>query len=568
MPAARPLLLSLLGALCSVSVAATLAPGLIEIHPAVIVPARTVVEICAVVVGSFVFAVAWNAWDSTQGARLTLAGCGFLVAALCAFAQAVGNPEHALGAPWIARRTFFSSAVDLALALGLFALAFVRAGPMRPPALRYGALVCALMIAALIVLEGSGVSQVLWDGPAMQHGNASPQRLFLGFLMIGLTGLSARRFYARSIEREKSGQYSNARQSFLFAACVLLALREILLTYFYRSGAGLPEVLAQLYELMAYYSIYRGIIASGIRAPFELADRLSDELGRAEERWHLALAAGGHGAWEWNLQTGSASRSGQWTALLGYAEDEFAHIAIADLERLLHPDDAKRVLGQINEWVASDDDVWSGEFRLRCKDGSYKWIHARAQVVQRSAAARPTRIIGTITDISARKQAESALRQSEERYRRLVEMNPDAICLVREDRVAFANPAALQLVGASAGDEVVGKSILPFIHPDSQPQAIERRNQLLAGLREANPPIEQKIVRLDGAIRDVEVTSSIIHEHGRPALIQAVMRDITERKLAREALRRSEAQLARAQQIARFGSYEVERRARCRWRRE
>lgn len=551
LPAAQPLLLSMLGALVALSLAGALAPTLIQFHPAAILPVRTAVEICAVVVGSFVFAVAWNARDEAQDARLTLAGCSFLVAALSAFAHAASS-SGPLGPSSIGRFTLFSSAADLALATGLFALAFVGPGPLRSPFSRYAALACALLVTALLALEGFGIIQVLPAAASLQADVPSLPRRILGVLIIGLTGLAALRFYARS------SAAARARQSFLFAGCVFLALREVLLTYFYRGGADLPSVLAQVYELMAYYSIYRGIIASGIRAPFELAGRLSDELGRAEERWHLALAAGGHGAWEWNLDTGTASRSGQWATLLGYAEEEFAETAITDFERLLHANDKERTLAQIRAWLDSQAEVWSGEFRLRCKDGSYKWIHARGKVVQRSVDGKPKRVIGTISDIGPRKQAETALRESEERYRRLVEMNPDAICLLREDRVAFANPAALQLVGAVALEQVVGQPILRFIHMASQPLAIERRNQLLAGLREANPPVEQQIVRLDGAIRDVEVASSVLHEDGRPASIQVAMRDITERKLAGEALRRSEAQLARAQQIARFGSYEVD----------
>lgn len=145
-----------------------------------------------------------------------------------------------------------------------------------------------------------------------------------------------------------------------------------------------------------------------------------------------------------------------------------------------------------------------------------------------------------LRDISERKRAEEALKESEERYRVLVEFSPNSICVHRDGKLLYVNPAGVRLFGAANLEELVGRSVLDFIHPDSLPVVRERLRQLRAG--ETTPLIEEKFVTLKGEVRDVEVTAiPIIWEH-EPAA-QVMIRDITERKRAEEAVRRSEKQL-------------------------
>jgi len=145
-----------------------------------------------------------------------------------------------------------------------------------------------------------------------------------------------------------------------------------------------------------------------------------------------------------------------------------------------------------------------------------------------------------LRDISKRKRAEEALRESEERYRVLVEFSPGGICVHRNGKLLYVNPAGVRLFGATNLEELVGRSVLDFIHPDSLSVVRERLRQLRTG--ETAPLIEEKFVTLNGEVRDVEVTAiPIIWQHGPAA--QVMIRDITERKQAEEALRRSQKKL-------------------------
>jgi PAS domain S-box-containing protein len=145
-------------------------------------------------------------------------------------------------------------------------------------------------------------------------------------------------------------------------------------------------------------------------------------------------------------------------------------------------------------------------------------------------------VLATITDISQRKRTEQALRQSEERYRRLVDLSPYAIFLNRGNRIVYVNPACIQLFGAHGPEELVGRSPFDLIAPDYH-DAIRRRIEHMLTCVEHVPALEEKIVRLDGKLVDVEVTAAPYRDEEGVA-IQVILADITERKQAAEILER------------------------------
>ncbi len=131
----------------------------------------------------------------------------------------------------------------------------------------------------------------------------------------------------------------------------------------------------------------------------------------------------------------------------------------------------------------------------------------------------------------------------QDRYQRLVEQSPDGLIVSQHDRIVFLNPAAVRLFGATAAEELLGRSAFDLFHPDSHALMRERVAHLLAG--RSVPPAEEKIVRLDGVVTDVEVNSTRVDEPGGPA-VQVIVRDISERKRADAILRQSEERLTLA----------------------
>ncbi|NTV53156.1 MAG: PAS domain S-box protein, partial [Candidatus Firestonebacteria bacterium] len=167
----------------------------------------------------------------------------------------------------------------------------------------------------------------------------------------------------------------------------------------------------------------------------------------------------------------------------------------------------------------------------------YRWIIINAVPLFQPGEKKPYQVYTVFSDITERKLAEAALQNSEERYRRLVELSPDAVLVNRSNRVVFANPAALTLFGATGPDQLLGKTAYDLFHPAYYAQMKVRLGRLLRG--DSAPLIEEKIIRLDGEIRDVEVTGSGFIDQEGPA-IQVILRDITERKVAENALQASE----------------------------
>jgi len=173
--------------------------------------------------------------------------------------------------------------------------------------------------------------------------------------------------------------------------------------------------------------------------------------------------------------------------------------------------------------------------RIRIPGGSVKWVSERCETFY-DDAGQPLRSIGTVQDITRRKQAEDALRESEERYRRLVDTIPDAIAIHCEGKIVYANPAAVHILAGSDAGGLIGKDIMEFVHPDSRQMVEQRMKNVLRGDQPA-PLIEEKVIRLDGMVIDVEVTALPTLYQGKPA-IQIVARDIRERKLAERRLER------------------------------
>ena len=130
-------------------------------------------------------------------------------------------------------------------------------------------------------------------------------------------------------------------------------------------------------------------------------------------------------------------------------------------------------------------------------------------------------------------KAEQTLKESEERYRLLVELSPEAIIVQSDDRIVYANPSAANLFGAASAENLLGLAVADFVHPDHC-ENFRAHERHLRGNQQSDLKAE-KFVRLDGEVRDVEVVMASVTHAGRPA-IQILTRDITERRRAEEQL--------------------------------
>lgn len=156
-----------------------------------------------------------------------------------------------------------------------------------------------------------------------------------------------------------------------------------------------------------------------------------------------------------------------------------------------------------------------------------------------------------------RRQTEEVLRENEERYRRLVELSPDAMAVHSEGKIVFINTAGARLIGATNPKQIIGKSIMDFLHPDYR-KTVKERFREMREKGKGVPFIEEKFIRLNGTEVDVEVATTPFTNLGKPAML-AVARDITERKKMEDERLKVATDKQRIKELERFAKLAVGR---------
>lgn len=211
--------------------------------------------------------------------------------------------------------------------------------------------------------------------------------------------------------------------------------------------------------------------------------------------------------------------------IVGHAGSEF-----------IHPDDLMEFGMSLRQMLPDHPSVTT-TYRCRHKDGHYIWVESSFRAIFDEKTGQVTEIYGVTRDITDRVLAEDELRESEDRYRALVEISPDAILLHQDGKILYMNPAALQLIRASCPEEVIGKKVLDIVHPAQREKVRLFIQKDLGG--DLTPIIELPLIRLDGTIVPVEGRGVRTVIGGSPA-VQVTLRDVTERKKTEETLRQSE----------------------------
>ncbi|MDZ4141334.1 MAG: EAL domain-containing protein [Methylotenera sp.] len=192
--------------------------------------------------------------------------------------------------------------------------------------------------------------------------------------------------------------------------------------------------------------------------------QVEESLRNNELRWKFAVEGSGDGVWDWNIQTNEVQYSNRWKNMLGYADHDILPTNQEWVNRV-HPEDSCYVAATMQAYLKGKSSIYVVEYRLRCKDDSYKWILGRGMVVSRDENGEPLRMIGTHTDITERKNTEQDLRISAIAFEAQESMMvSDANKIILRVNKAFSD-----ITGYTA-EEVVGRSSLPLrssLHDES-----------------------------------------------------------------------------------------------------
>jgi diguanylate cyclase (GGDEF)-like protein/PAS domain S-box-containing protein len=169
-------------------------------------------------------------------------------------------------------------------------------------------------------------------------------------------------------------------------------------------------------------------------------------LKESEERWKFALEGESHGVWDLDISTQALLISQQWNNTLGYGEAPL-QTTFDQWKALVYPGDADMVNQALTSCLQGETPKFSVEYRLQCKDGSYKWILTHGMVVSYGEEGKPLRMVGTHSDIDEQKQAEAALRESDENQRALLEAMVDGVFVAQDYRFVFVNPFLPKMLG-------------------------------------------------------------------------------------------------------------------------
>jgi len=250
------------------------------------------------------------------------------------------------------------------------------------------------------------------------------------------------------------------------------------------------------------------------------------------ERFRLLARVTNDVVWDWNLVNDTIWWNDTYQTLFGYPPEEIPPGIDSWYERI-HPEDRERIFKGMHTLIDSGGQTWSDEYRFRRHDGSYASILDRAFVI-RDPEDIAVRMIGAMQDITARKATEDALREAEDRYRRLVELSPEPVLVHQDFRYVYVNRAAVALLGATQPEQLLGRSVLDFVHADLREVVRGRISRQIEEGKPA-PPMEQAYARLDGSSVEVEVSSAPFTYQGRPA-VQVIARNISGRKRAERTL--------------------------------
>ncbi len=312
------------------------------------------------------------------------------------------------------------------------------------------------------------------------------------------------------------------------------ALRRLLLV----SSAGASVLLA---AVLGFVYVLLRQTDEGIR-------RQQARLTESEERLDLAMAVANDGIWDWRLADSVLHMDSRYYTMAGYEPNEYPS-KLDQWENRVHPDDIQQAKKAIGEYLAGGREAYDVEFRFLRKGGDYMWIRSRGDIVARDGNGAPTRFVGTHSDITERKESEVALQRSETKFRTLYNSSSDAVMLLDQDGFFDCNVATTRIFGFKDKAEFCD-SHPANLSPSKQPcggNSLALANERIAvALAQGVGHFEWVHRRVDtGEPFPADVLLNAMELDGR-RILQAVVRDTTERKLAEEEILRAYGELEQA----------------------
>jgi len=282
--------------------------------------------------------------------------------------------------------------------------------------------------------------------------------------------------------------------------------------------------------------------------------RAEEALRKSESQLSNAVKMARLGTWELDVASGIFTFTDSFYAIFHTTAEQMGgyRMSIADYaKRFVYPEDSNQVAEETRKAIETDDPYFSRyvEHRMRYADGGIGHIAVRFFIVK-DQSGKTIKTYGVNQDITERKRALEILQESEKKYRMVVENANEGIIVVRDGKLAYANPRTLRILNAKETD-LIGLSFLELVHPEDRGFIADRYQQRMRG--EAVPDrYEFRVVGLDGKILWVNNAAVLIQWEGKPASLN-FLTDITAGKLAEQEKEKLQAQFLQAQKMEAVG---------------
>ncbi len=253
-----------------------------------------------------------------------------------------------------------------------------------------------------------------------------------------------------------------------------------------------------------------------------------------EERLSMSLEVSNAGIWEWDLVSDGMSFDARFHRMLGYDAGDLPENG-SDWLLYHHPDDRSVMMARVEACARGNNPFFEGEHRVRAKNGCWNWVFARGKLTSERSDSPSRKIMGIAMNITAFKEAEEALRESEKKYRQIIEnMNSGVFITTLDGTFLHMNGMVAEMAGYDSIDEMMK---MPAQHFYADQGA---RDRIIATLldRGSFKDMEMQLIKKDGTRRWISMNAILLPDpDGRSERLMGVINDVTDRKMAEENIR-------------------------------